>query len=120
MSGDQRRRLVYSTDRGAACPRCGWPVARCACAARGAGGDEPVPSNVVARLRIEKQGRRGKTVTVVDGLPRNAEFLRELAQELKRGCGVGGTVREDGIEVQGDQRERVRGILLAKGLEIRR
>jgi translation initiation factor 1 len=41
---------------------------------------------------MEKKGRAGKSVTVVDGLPPNEAFLKELCQELKRACGVGGTV----------------------------
>jgi translation initiation factor 1 len=74
-----------------------------------------VPDRIVARLRIEKAGRRGKTVTVVEGLPRNREFLRTLATELKRACGSGGTVDEDRVEIQGEHRERLRELLRAKG-----
>jgi translation initiation factor 1 len=68
---------------------------------------------------VEKKGRGGKTVTVVDGLPRNAEFLRDLAQDLKRACGTGGAVLGDGVEVQGDLRERVRALLLRKGFVVK-
>lgn len=74
-----------------------------------------MPDRIVARLRIEKAGRRGKTVTVVEGLPRNREFLRTLAAELKRACGSGGTVDEDRVEIQGEHRERLRELLRAKG-----
>jgi translation initiation factor 1 len=74
-----------------------------------------VPDRVVARLRIEKAGRRGKTVTVVEGLPRNREFLRALAAELKRACGSGGTVDEDRVEIQGDHRDKLRELLREKG-----
>src|SRR5215208_5743098 len=97
-------RIVYSTAKGRMCPRCGWPESQCACSSRTA--NEPVPTRIVAKLRMEKKGRGGKMVTVVDGLPRNDEFLKELAQELKRMCGTGGTVTEDGIELHGDLRER--------------
>jgi translation initiation factor 1 len=64
---------------------------------------------------MEKKGRGGKTVTVVYGLPQNAEFLKELSQELKRACGTGGTVVEGGVELQGDLRPRVRDVLTARG-----
>jgi translation initiation factor 1 len=77
--------------------------------------DAPVPSRIVAKVRMEKKGRGGKTVTVVYGLPKNAEFLKELGQELKRACGTGGTVVEDGIELQGDLRPRVRDVLAQRG-----
>jgi translation initiation factor 1 len=63
---------------------------------------------------MEKKGRGGKTVTVVAGLPRNAAFLRELCQDLKRACGTGGAVSQDSIELQGDLCDRVREYLLKK------
>jgi translation initiation factor 1 len=114
-------RLVYSTDIGRICPGCGWPADDCKCSAKNAV-DESVPARpgrIVAKLRIEKKGRGGKTVTVVDGLPRNAAFLKELAQELKRACGAGGAVLDDGVELQGDLRERVRERLQKKGFIVK-
>jgi translation initiation factor 1 len=78
-----------------------------------------VPARVIAKLRLEKKARGGKTVTVVDGLPRNKTFLKELSQELKRACGSGGSAFETGVEVQGDMRERVRELLLAKGFVVK-
>jgi translation initiation factor 1 len=74
---------------------------------------------VVAKLRVEKAGRGGKTVSVVYDLPRNAAFLKELCQELKRACGTGGTVLEGAVELQGDLRERIREILLKKGFGVK-
>jgi translation initiation factor 1 len=102
-------RLVYSTDSAGRCPGCAWPQRNCQCATRA--GEADVPSRIVAKLRVEKNGRGGKTVTVVYGLPQNTEFLKELSQDLKRVCGTGGTATEDGVELQGDLRERVRGEL---------
>jgi translation initiation factor 1 len=116
MKDTGKPRLVYSTDVGRVCPGCGWPVRDCKCSTRAAG-DDPAPSRpgkIVAKLRMEKKGRGGKTVTVIGGLPRNAAFLRELCQELKRACGTGGAVSEDTIELQGDLRDRVREYLLKK------
>ena len=78
-----------------------------------------VPERIVAKLRIEKGGRGGKTVTVVDGLPRNREFLEKLAKELKRLCGTGGTAGESSVEIQGDHRERLRALLAAKGWTVK-
>jgi len=103
---------VYRTGSGRVCPKCGWPEKSCRCAV---GLDQPVPDRVVVRLRIEKAGRRGKTVTVVEGLPRNREFLKTLAAELKRACSSGGTVDEDRVEIQGEHRDRLRELLRAKG-----
>ena len=71
-------------------------------------------SSITAKLRMEKKGRGGKTVTVVYDLPDNAAFVKELAGELKRACGTGGSVVDNTVEIQGDQRERVRDVLLKK------
>ncbi len=111
-----RARLVYSTASGRLCPKCGWPLADCRCGERR---DEPVPARPIARLRLEKSGRSGKSVTVVDGLPRNRGFLKEVAGELKRACGTGGTATETTVEIQGDQREKIRALLAARGFTVR-
>jgi translation initiation factor 1 len=112
MTDRTDRRIVYSTGAGRVCPRCGWPAGDCKCSSTNA--TAAVPDRIVAKLRLETKGRGGKGVTVVYDLPNNAEFLKSLAQELKRACGVGGTVSGDTIELQGDQRERLRPLLLAK------
>lgn len=78
-----------------------------------------MPDRVVARLRIERAGRKGKTVTVVDGLPRNQDFLKALAKELKKACGAGGTVIDDRVEIQGDLLDRLREILRSKGWTVK-
>jgi translation initiation factor 1 len=78
-----------------------------------------VPARIVAKLRMEKKGRAGKTVTVVYGLPENTEFLKELSQELKRACGTGGTTAGDSIELQGDVRDRVREALTKRGYTVK-
>jgi translation initiation factor 1 len=116
--GEVRTALVYSTDRGRVCPGCGWPADNCRCS-RSDQTDAAVPSRVVAKLRVEKKGRAGKRVTVVYDLPRNAAFLKELCQELKRACGTGGAVVDDTIEVQGDLRNRVREMLQRRGMLVK-
>lgn len=110
-------RVVYSTGLGTICPGCGWPAVKCCCSTRTA--HQPVPTRVTAKLRIEKKGRGGKTVTVLFDLPRNAEFLAALGQDLKRACGVGGSCGDDTIELQGDQRDRVRQLLREKGFTVK-
>ena len=70
-------------------------------------------------LRVEKKGRGGKTVTVVAGLPQNTAFLVGLAAELKRACGTGGTAASESVEIQGDQRERLRPLLVARGFRVK-
>lgn len=78
-----------------------------------------MPDRVVAKLRMEKKGRGGKSVTVVYALPRNAAFLKGLCADLKRTCGTGGAVDDGAIELQGDLRERVRECLQRKGFVVK-
>ena len=110
-------RLVYSTGAGRICPGCGWPERDCKCSTRAA--TESVPARIVAKLRMEKKGRGGKTVTVVYDLPNNAAFLKELSQELKRACGTGGAVADGAVELQGDLRDRVRDFLVKRGYVVK-
>jgi translation initiation factor 1 len=118
VSSKSNARVVYSTETAGKCPVCGWPQRDCKCSSQFAQ-QEPIPNRIVAKLRMEKSGRGGKTVTVVYGLPRNAAFLKDLAQELKRTCGTGGTATDDGVELQGDVRERLRGMLVKKGYSVK-
>src|SRR5688500_9276574 len=103
-------RLVYSTDAGRVCPACESPSRDCRCSRTGS--DQAVPARIVAKLRMEKTGRGGKTVSVLYGLPQNAAFLKDLCQELKRACGTGGAVVDGTVQVQGDLRDRMRAFLL--------
>jgi translation initiation factor 1 len=76
-----------------------------------------VPDDRVVRVFREKGGRRGKTVTVVRGLP--ARELKDIASELKRLCGSGGAVKEGAVEIQGDHREKVTAHLRAQGRQVK-
>jgi translation initiation factor 1 len=116
MKDRDNARIVYSSAAGRICRGCGQPERGCKC---GLAASQPVPVRPVAKLRMEKAGRGGKTVTVVFGLPNNAAFLKDLSQELKRACGTGGTATEDGVELQGDLRERVREYLIHKGFAVK-
>ena len=62
------------------------------------------------RVRIEKNGRGGKTVTIV-----SEDDLKELGKALKSKCGVGGSAKDGEVLVQGDFRQRVIEILRAMG-----
>lgn len=112
------KRLVYSSGRGRVCPGCGWPADDCRCASNLRAPDEAVPEKITARLRVETRGS-GKQVTVLDGLPRNGPYLEELCRSLKKSCGTGGAAGEGSIELQGDQRERLRELLAKKGMQVK-
>lgn len=68
-------------------------------------------------LRITKQtkGRKGKGVILVEGLETTPQELKKLAQTLKKKCGTGGAVKDDIIEIQGDDREKVKTVLESLG-----
>ena len=67
------------------------------------------------RVRIEKNGRGGKTVTIVSGFIGSETDLKELGKALKSKCGVGGSAKEGEVLVQGDFKQRVIEILRAMG-----
>lgn len=72
-----------------------------------------------AVLRIEKKGRGGKAVTVIELRGTSEDQARELGKKLKNACGVGGTTKGTIIEIQGDQRERLRELLASDGYRVR-
>ena len=97
-------RWVYSTDSGRVCPSCAKPLAECICGKKQV---PPLPADGVIRIRREVKGRGGKTVTVASGFQLDHEGLKQLAAELKRRCGTGGSVKDGDILIQGDHRETV-------------
>ncbi|MBU6950350.1 translation initiation factor Sui1 [Hahella sp. HN01] len=102
--------LVYSTEFGRMCPDCGKPVDACVC------GQTAVPQgDGVVRVSRETAGRKGKGVTVVKGVLLAGEELKNLAKHLKQKCGVGGTVKDGVIEIQGDHRDLIVEELKKKG-----
>ena len=118
MMKDPDGRLVYSTDiaLNQKCLACKELVSECLCERK----QEVCPSTFVANLRMEKTGRGGKTVTVIDELPKNELFLKDLTSELKKKCGAGGTylikAKHACIEIQGDKRDSIRIFLAQKGI----
>jgi translation initiation factor 1 len=71
-------------------------------------------------VSLDKKNRKGKKVTLIEGFQGSAEDLKGLAKELKSSCGVGGSVGESGILIQGDFRDRVIALLQEKGFQVKR
>lgn len=67
------------------------------------------------RVAIEKKGRGGKTVTVINGFIGKEDDLKELGRLLKTKCGVGGSVKDGEILIQGDFKQRIIDLLKAEG-----
>lgn len=116
MQGD---RLVYSTDGGRVshCPTCGLPYKTCRCAQPP---QSTRKSDGIVRVMRDRKGRGGKTVTVIDGVSGNEAELTTLAQQLKKLCGSGGTLKGGIIEIQGDHCEKVIAKLSASGYRVKR
>ena len=73
----------------------------------------PSPTDGIVRVSRETSGRRGKTVTVVRGVP--ARELDAVAKDLKRLCGSGGSAKDGAVELQGDHRTKVVARLESRG-----
>jgi translation initiation factor 1 len=113
-----KERVVYSSEKGRICAKCGWPATDCHCASALPGPQDAVPPKITATLNLENAGP-GKKVTVIHGLPKNTAFLESLAKELKKSCGTGGKAGEDFVELQGDQRDRLRDLLTRKNWTVK-
>ncbi|GAC1381033.1 MAG: hypothetical protein NVS4B7_06560 [Ktedonobacteraceae bacterium] len=72
------------------------------------------------RITRDRKHRGGKTVTVITGVPASSESIATLAQQLKKLCGSGGTVKDDVIEIQGDHCDKVQARLTELGYKVKR
>ena len=78
--------------------------------------NETIPkSQQKLRVSIEKKGRGGKTATLIKGFIGTEADLKELGKLLKNKCGVGGSVKDDEIIIQGDFKQRIIDLLKSEG-----
>ncbi|MFA5354804.1 MAG: translation initiation factor, partial [Thermodesulfovibrionales bacterium] len=73
------------------------------------------PADQKITVRLDRKGRGGKSVTVIEGLLVGEKERETLAKQLKARLGTGGTVIEGGIEIQGDHRDTVIAELEKRG-----
>jgi len=97
--------LVYSTETGRI-----KPDAKKASAPIGDG---------IVRIKRETKGRKGKGVTTISGLELDEKELKVLAKTLKKLCGVGGSVKDFIIEIQGDHRDKLKAHLEKVGHKVK-
>ena len=103
--------FVYPKDEqgNALCPRCKKTLESCHCPS---GEPEKKKSpKVIPKITLDKSGRKGKVVTLVEGLPRIEAYLKDMSKKLKTKTGSGGTFYiANGfgvIEIQGDHKKTV-------------
>ncbi|QFU00292.1 translation initiation factor Sui1 [Halomonas sp. THAF5a] len=110
--------LVYSTEHGDTCPECRQPIDDCRCV-EAAEQARLADLDGIVRLRRETKGRKGKGVTLIEGVPLPADALKTLAKALKKRCGTGGALKDGVIEIQGDQREVLKAELEQRGYRVK-
>lgn len=118
MRKDVNNGIVYSTEHGRMCPRCGEPFVECACLRQKT--SSTAAGDGIVRVSRETKGRKGKGVTLIAGVPLDSEALARLATRLKQRCGAGGTVKAGVIEIQGDHRDQVVAELAKHGYTVKR
>ena len=76
------------------------------------------PSQQRVRLLLDRKGG-GKIVSIVRGLQESNDVLTVIAKDLKKGCGVGGSVKNGEILIQGNHREKIQKLLSKKGYAVK-
>ncbi|SCC11390.1 translation initiation factor 1 [Gilliamella bombicola] len=102
MSSNQ---LVYSTDKGRIKP-AETVISR------------PKGDGII-RIQRQTSGRKGKGVCVITGFDIDDAQLIQLAAELKKRCGCGGSIKDGIIEIQGDKRDLLKSLLEDKGFKVK-
>lgn len=106
-------------DRPPTCERCGKLESECSCPPVVEAPRRLDPAKQTARLRVEKRPK-GKLVTVIRGLDPVGNDLEGLVTRLKNACGTGGTLKDEGIELQGDHVDRAEKALAGLGYRTKR
>lgn len=73
----------------------------------------------IIRIRRETKGRKGKGVTTLSGMDMDATQIKALCSELKKMCGTGGAVKDAIIEIQGDNRDKIKLALEKRGYTVK-
>lgn len=112
----EQNKIVYSSDLShlKRCKKCDSDPCQCQKAVT------VIPDKTTLKMKIEKNGRGGKLVTLIHDLPHSPDFFEKLTKELKSHCGCGGTYKNATIEIQGDHRDKIEALLLKKGFKVKR
>jgi translation initiation factor 1 len=110
-------RLVNSTETGKICPLCQKSISECICKKKKLRSQTNIKYDGIIRIQREVKGRKGKTVTTVSAFQLADDELKNLAAQLKRRCGTGGSVKDGVIIIQGDHRETLIAELKNRGFK---
>jgi len=108
---EEKSKLVYSTEKL-------LPVKEGLAVSNVKPAPDPAHQRVIVRL--DRKGRGGKSVTVVEGLLISKKDREALLKELKAGLGAGGAVKDMSIEIQGDHCDALITALVKKGFRPKR
>jgi translation initiation factor 1 len=111
---DKKSRLVYSTDPEPEPVKAPVNLPKNPAAPFAVQGNQPV------RVRLERKGRGGKSVSVIEGVLSPAAGKEALLKHLKNKLGTGGTLQGELLEIQGDQRERLVELLVELGYKAKK
>ena len=103
---EEKSRLVYSTDK--VIPRKDDPAGKTA-------QTRILPSQQRLAVRLERKGRGGKSVTLIEGLQMSQKDRESFLNQLKTRLGTGGALKNEVLELQGDHRNAVVEVLQSKG-----
>lgn len=70
-------------------------------------------------IKLDRSGRRGKTVTVISNIKHNPQVIEQLEKKLKQQCGAGGTSYGKTIEIQGDHLKKITDYLKQEGFDVK-
>ena len=104
---NKNSRLVYSTETGRVKDTQSTPSV------------SAESSDGIVRIHRETKGRKGNGVSLIKGLNLEEKALKALAKTLKQKMGVGGSVKQGVIEIQSDQRDKLRELLEALGHSVK-
>jgi translation initiation factor 1 len=107
---DDRTKLVYSTER---------DVPKTVKDRKISDATAPASTNRLL-VRIDRKGRGGKSVTLIEGLSMSLQDKEQLLKKLKTRLGTGGTTRDNNLEIQGEHRDTIMTILEGIGLKPKR